>query len=38
MRIIYVAISGYIKKELKTDRAEIAPAQKLRAQFIEEEK
>ncbi len=35
---IYVATSGYLKKEMKTDRGEIARAQKLRTQFIAEEK
>lgn len=34
---VYIATSGYLKKELKTDRAEIVRAQKLRAQFLEEE-
>jgi len=35
---IYVLTSGYIKKDMKTDKNEIARAIKLRNQFIEEEK
>jgi phage-related protein len=35
---IYVITSGYVKKEMKTDKNEIEKAQKLRKQFIEEEK
>jgi len=35
---IYVATSGFIKKDMKTDRGEIERARKLRTQFIEEEK
>ena len=35
---VYVATSGYIKKETKTDRGEIERAMKWRTQFIEEEK
>jgi len=34
--ILYVATSGYIKKDMKTDRGEIEKAQKLRKFFIEE--
>ena len=33
---LYVATSGYIKKEMKTDHGEIEKAQKLRKIFIEE--
>ena len=33
---LYVATSGYIKKEMKTDHGEIEKAQKLRKNFIEE--
>ena len=33
---LYVATSGYIKKEMKTDRGEIEKAQNLRKNFIEE--
>ena len=35
---VYVATSGYIKKDIKTDRGEIERAMKLRRQFVEEEK
>ena len=34
--MLYVITSGYIKKEMKTDKAEIEKAQKLRTIFIEE--
>ena len=33
---LYVATSGYIKKEMKTDQDEIEKAQKLRQIFTEE--
>jgi phage-related protein len=35
---VYVATSGFVKRETKTDRGEIERAMKLRTRFIEEEK